>query len=230
MLIGQLRRHPPTRRTVEKANLDQKRLVHLFKRILLLRKRRSQRVEPHRAAVILLDDRTQQTSIQLIKTVSIDLEQRQRSIRRRLVDHARRTHLRVVAHAPQQPVGDARSSTRAHRDLRRTVTVDRHTEHVGRAFDDKPQLVVRVELQAQQDAEPGPHRRAQESGPGGGGDKREGLDVQLEGLRRGARADHDVQPVVLKSGVELLLQDRLQPVDLVEEQHLLVANPGQNRR
>ena len=40
--------------------------------------------------------------------------------------------------------------------------------------------------------------------------------------------DHDVQLVVFERGVEDFLERRLQPVNLVDEKHLLVAEIGQD--
>ena len=48
------------------------------------------------------------------------------------------------------------------------------------------------------------------------------------GARRRALADDDVELVVFERGVELLFEHRLQAVDLVEEQHLLLAQVGQD--
>ncbi len=59
-------------------------------------------------------------------------------------------------------------------------------------------------------------------------DKRERLDVHGVGARRRPLPDHDVELVVLQRGVKDLLQRRLQPVDFVNEQDLLVAKIGQD--
>ena len=48
--------------------------------------------------------------------------------------------------------------------------------------------------------------------------------------RRRPLADDDVQLVILERGVELLFEHRLQAVNLVEKQHLALAQIGQDRR
>ena len=68
--------------------------------------------------------------------------QLQRGLRDLPVDAAGAAYLRIVPHAPQEPIGDARSSPRAQRDLRGSVTIDRHMQHLGRAFDNESQLAV----------------------------------------------------------------------------------------
>ena len=72
-----------------------------------------------RAAAELVDDRPQQLAVDLVEAVLVDLEQlRAPALRDVERDRAVGAHLRVVAHAPQQPVGDARRAARAPRDLR----------------------------------------------------------------------------------------------------------------
>ena len=103
-----------------------------------------------------------------------------------------------------------------------------HADDFGGALDDEAQLVVGVELQAQQDAEARAQRRREQAGARGGGDEGEGLDLHHVGARGRALADDDVELVVLERGVELFFEHRLQAVDLVEEQHLALAQVGED--
>jgi hypothetical protein len=48
------------------------------------------------------------------------------------------------------------------------------------------------------------------------------------GARRRALADDDVELVVLEGGVELFFQHRLHAVDFVEEEHLALAQVGED--
>ncbi len=48
--------------------------------------------------------------------------------------------------------------------------------------------------------------------------------------RRRPLPDDDVHLVVLKRGIQLLLKHWLQPVYLIQKQHLLLPQVGQNRR
>ena len=144
------------------------------------------------------------------------------------VDGARAAHLGVVADAAQQAVGDARGAARAQGDLGGAVLVDGHVHHFGGALDDEAQLVFGVELEAQQDAEAGAQGRAEQAGPRGGADEGEGPNLHDVGARGGALADDDVELVVLERGVELFFEDGLQAVDLVEEEHLALAQVGED--
>ena len=100
--------------------------------------------------------------------------------------------------------------------------------HFGGALDDEAQLVVGVELEAQQDAEARAQRRREQAGARGGGDEGEGPDLHDVGARRGALADDDVELVVLERGVELFFEHGLQAVDLVEEEDLALAQVGED--
>ena len=59
-------------------------------------------------------------------------------------------------------------------------------------------------------------------------DEGERRDVDGVGPRRGPLADDDVELVVFHRRVEQLFQRRLQAVHFVDEQHLLVANVGED--
>ena len=58
-----------------------------------------------------------------------------------------------IAHAPQQPVGDARRAARAARDLEAAFRVERHVEEARRAAHDLGELFGAVELEPGDDAE-----------------------------------------------------------------------------
>ena len=86
-----------------------------------------------------------------------------------------------------------------------------------------------VELQALHDAEAIAQRRGQKPGAGGGPDQREGRQVQFDGARRRALADHDVELVVLQRRIQHLLHDRREAMDLIDEQHVARLQVGQQR-
>ena len=67
----------------------------------------------------------------------------------------------------------------------------------------------------------GPRRRAHQ---------REAFDRQGDGARARARAGHQLDAKVLHRRIQALLDDRLQAVDLVDEQHVAAAQRGQDAR
>ena len=137
-------------------------------------------------------------------------------------------HLRVVAHAPQQAVGDARRAARPPAHLARGVVVDRHAEDPRRAPDDLDDVGLVVEVQPVDDAEARAQRRRQQPRARGGADQRELLQLHLHRSRARALADHDVELEVLHRRIEDLLDGGRHAVDLVDEQHLVGLESGQH--
>ena len=89
------------------------RLDHVLERAALFADRGRDALDADRAAVEFLDDREQQLAIEGIEALRVDFQQVERGARDGLIDVPVRLHLRVVAHAAQQPVGDARRAARA---------------------------------------------------------------------------------------------------------------------
>ena len=125
---------------------------------------------------------------------------------------------RVVAHALEHAVGDAGRAARATGDLQRAVGVDADLEDVRRALHDVRQLLGRVQLQPERDAEAVAQRVGEHARARGGADERKVRQVHADGARRRALADHDVQRVVLHGGVEHLLHRAREAMDLVDKQ------------
>ena len=85
---------------------------------------------------------------------------------------------------------------------------------------DHRQLLRRVQLQPEADAEAVAQGRGEHARARGGPDQGELGQVQPDRARGRALADHDVQGVVLHRGVEHLLHLMAEAVDLVDEQHV----------
>src|SRR6266403_4609380 len=124
MLVRQLGRDASARRAIQKPDLDQKRFVDFFNRILLLGQGRGQSVYTHWSALIFLDDGQQQLAVDLVEAVTINFQHQQRSLGSWQVDFSGAAHLGKVAHPAQQTVGDAGSSTGPAGNLKRTGGVD----------------------------------------------------------------------------------------------------------
>ncbi len=63
-----------------------------------------------------------------------------------------------------------------------------------------------------------------------GADQGEGRQIQLDRPRAGTFADHDVELKVLHRRIQNLLHDRAQPMNLVDEQHIVRLQIRQQRR
>ena len=87
---------------------------------------------------------------------------------------------------------------------------------------------VGVEVEPVDDAEARAQRRRQQPGARRRADQRELLQRHLHRARARPLADDDVELVVLHRRIEDLLDRRRQPVDLVDEQHLVRLQVGQH--
>ncbi len=91
------------------------------------------------------------------------------------------------------------------------------------------EFVDRIELQPDRDAEPIAQRRRQQPLPRRRADQRETRQLDADRARRRPLADHQIEHAVLHRGIEHLLDRGLQPVDLVDEEHVALLEIGQQR-
>src|SRR5436190_1083826 len=78
ILVRVASRDAAPRRPIQKTDLDQKRFVDVFDRVLLFADRGGDRVEADRTAPELVDDRAEQLAIALVESVLVDAVQLQR--------------------------------------------------------------------------------------------------------------------------------------------------------
>ncbi len=107
-----------------------------------------------------------------------------------------------------------------------SVSVD--AQQVGAAGQDQLELGGLVELHLPDEAEPVAQRPGQQARPGGGADQRERVDLQGDRRGTGALADDHVDAEVLHRHVEELFGRTGDAVDLVDEQHVTVAEVRQH--
>ena len=88
----------------------------------------------------------------------------------------------------------------------------------------------RIKLEPGDDAEAITQRIRQHAGARRGAHQRKRRQVELDRSRRRAFADHDVQLVILERRVKNLLYDRREPVDLINEEHIVGLKVGQQGR
>jgi hypothetical protein len=77
------------------------------------------------------------------------------------------------------------------------------------------------------DAEPRPEGRGQQTAARRGSDEREGGQFDLDRTRRRTLVEYDVDLVVLHRRIEILLDDRAEAVDFVDEEHVARVEVGQ---
>ena len=146
----------------------------------------------------------------------------------RQADAAVAVDLGVVAHAPQEPVDDARRGPPAPGDRHGGLVGDLDPEDPRRAPDDGHEVLVGVEVEAVDGPEAIAQRAADPPGARRGPDDREGPQGQAERARRGPLADHHVEGVVLHRRVEDLLDRPVEAVDLVDEEDVALVERGQD--
>src|SRR5262245_41517531 len=227
--IGRHGGHAPARGALQEPTLDEERLQHVLDRVALLADRVREVVDSNRSAAELLHHRAEELAIHDVQADRVDVEHRERRVGHVAGDHALRLHLRVVAHAPQQAVRDARGAAGAGGNLERALGGDLDREELGRAVHDPPDLLGGVELEPGDDAEAVAQRIGEHPGARRRADERERREVELHRARRRALADHDVDLVVLERRVQDLLDDRREPVDLVDEEDIVRLEVGQDR-
>ena len=208
--------------------MDQERLVHVLDRVGLLADADRQGREAHRSTAELLAQRGEQRTVELVESEVVDAEYGQPVTRDVGRDAPVGTHLGEVAHAPQQPVGNARRTARAAGDLPGTVLIDLDVDDAGRSSHDLLQLVVVVIVEPGDEPEPvakwpGDHARA-----GGGADQGERRHRQPDARCRRPLAHHDVELEVLHRRVQDLLHRSRQAVDLVDEEDITLFELGED--
>ena len=102
-------------------------------------------------------------------------------------------------------------------------------EHAGAALDDLFELFLGIEIQPHRNAEAVAQRRGEQARARGGADQRERREVDLHRARRRPLADDEVELEVLHRRIEDFLDRRIEPVDLVDEQHVALFEIGEQR-
>ena len=100
----------------------------------------------------------------------------------------------------------------------------------GAARDDALQLLGRIEIEPDRNAEPVAQRRGQEPGAGRRADQGELGEIDLHRARRRPRADDEVELEILHRRIKDFLDRRIEAVDLVDEQDVARLEIGELRR
>jgi glycerol-3-phosphate dehydrogenase len=96
--------------------------------------------------------------------------------------------------------------------------------------DDLLQLLDRVEIEPDRDAETVAQRIGEQAEPRRRADQRELRQLDLHRARRRDLADDQVELEILHRRIEHLLHGRAEAVDLVDEQHVALFQIGEQRR
>src|SRR5271154_6759748 len=202
--------------------LQQVGLVDFLDRVGFFAPCRGKALDADRAAVELVDYRAENRTIHLVEGGRGDFEQLERAQRNLARDDRRFVDLREVADAAQQAIDYSRSAARPRRELMRTALVDCHIQQRGRAADNLAELLVIVKIEMEMLAEAVAQRRAKQARAGGRAHQRERIDRQLHRARAHPLTHHDMKLEILHRRVKPLLDDALQAMNLVDEQHVVL--------
>src|SRR5688572_4221331 len=113
MLVRLLGRDATARSATEESLLEQVGLVDVLDRVARFGHGCGDRLDADRSAFVVLDQDFQDSAVLSVEAGTIDFEPRAGVVDDRFVDPPAAVDLRKVASAPEQAVGDARSSARA---------------------------------------------------------------------------------------------------------------------
>ncbi len=213
----------------DQADAHEERFHHRLDGLRLLTDRDGEGVEPHRSPVEAGEDGLHDRAVQAVETQRIHVVQLERGLNG-LQSRLGVVHERIVAHAAQEPVRDARRAPRTARDLGDRGGLDDEVEQGRGTLQHEFELGLVVELQMCCESEAISQRIGQEAGSGGRRDQGERREIERDARGAGPLAHHDVDPEVLHREVEHLLGRARHAVDLVDEQHLAGHERRQHRR
>ena len=128
----------------------------------------------------------------------------------------------------EEPIDDPGRAPPPPGDGHRRITDDLDPEDPGGPLDDGSQVRLIVEVEPIGGAEAIAQRAADAARAGRGADDGEGLEAETERARRRSLPDHDVEGEVLHGRIEDLLDGPRQPVDLVDEEDVMLLQRGQD--
>src|SRR5438067_4893676 len=136
MRVGLARHAAAARLAGDEPDLEQVRFHDLRECFRLVVDRGRHGLQAHGPALVDVHDGLEEAAVELVEPPGVHALAREGSLRNRLRDHAVRLDLGIVAHPPQQAVGDARRAARAPRDLAGAGGVHAGLQDRGRAGDD----------------------------------------------------------------------------------------------
>lgn len=226
--IGGGHRHAPPGGAADIPLHNQERLVYVLQRGSVLPYGHRQGGKAHRAAVEFVNHRFQQALVHLVQAIVVNLNHGQGVVRQLLRNHAVAAHLGVIPHPAQQGIGHAGRAAGAQRDLQGALRVHGHVQQPRGPFDNGAQLLPRIIIQSVHQAEAGTQRAGQHPGAGGGTHQGELGQVELDGAGVRPLVDNNIQPEILHGRVQILLNGRVQAVDLINKQNIPLFQIGQH--
>ncbi len=205
---------------MEESLLDEIGFMDDLQGLSLLTDRHRQAVQSDRSAVELLDQCQQEAPVHLVQSPVVDSQHLEGLLGHRACDHTIPPYLGHVTGPAEKPVGNAGSAATPAGEFSRALSIKRHVEHPRRTLHDPCQLFRRVEIKAGGKTESGPEGAGEHSGPRGRADQREAVQVELHRPGAGTAIDQNIEPEVFHGAVKVFLDNRTEPVDLVDEEDI----------
>lgn len=209
--------------------LNQVGFDDLLDGIARFRQCRRDGLDADRSAAVVLRDKLEVFAVHGVQTGLVHLKTGQSLIRDGAGNRVRATIDREIAHPAQQSARDAGGAAGAASDLVCSIGGHADAEHACTPSDNQLKFIDRIELQTDRNAEAVTQGGGQKPCAGRGTDEREPGEVDLHRTRCRTLTDDQIQLKVLHGGIEDFLHRRVEPMDLVDEQHIAFFEIGQLR-
>lgn len=215
-------------RAAEKTNLDEVGFDHVFDRVHFFAGDRGNGLESGGPTFEFIDDSLEDDAISGLQSQPINFKQGQGLTGDFATDDAIVMYFGIVPDAFQDAVGDAGRAATGPSNFTRAEFVERDAEDTGRTPDNSFDFVSRVELKPVNGTEAIAKGIGERPEPGRRADKGETGEIELDSAGRWAFADDDVEFVIFHRWVEHLLNGFVQPVDLIDEEHIAWFEVGED--
>src|SRR6478752_6167693 len=149
MLVGTSRCNTAAGGALEKSELDQIGFVDIHDRIGFFTGGGGKRLNPNRTAIELVDDRNENTAVNVVESKLVDIQHLERAHGNIARDLAITMNLRVVTNSLQQSIPDTRRSTRPQGNLASAIIIHRRFEDRRRTANDLFHRIMIVEIESQ---------------------------------------------------------------------------------
>ena len=129
-------------------------------------------------------------------------------------------YLRKIPHPSEQGVSNSRRSAAAQGNLHRRLIIYLHIQNLSASAHNSHQVRRIIILQSTVDSETGPERSSQQTGAGGSPDKGKRVERYPDRPRPRTLINHNVNHIIFHRRVQILLNLRRKPVNLIDEKHV----------
>ncbi len=230
ILIGAGSGHATAGSAVEHADLHEIGLVHFLDSVFILAEGSGERAETNGAAIVFVEKRKKEIAVDLVEAVFIYAEHAQRILSDFAGDASGSADFGEIACAAEQAIGYTWRAAATAGDFLGAGFIHLNIQDFRGAAKNDEQVFGRIEIEAMNDAKAGAQGRSNESGAGGGADKREMIEMKGMDARAGTLADDKVNAEIFHGGIEDFFDGGLQPVNFIKKENFLFFKGGEDGR